>query len=112
MNRFEEWLNSVKTTDFNDETDLAEAAWNEAINGFKPNVVFGVLTNGEMFVQIGENQYTPPNSFYRLVSMESAKIAHEAIATELENKTLKESIKKQTEVIEISLEYLRNTDGM
>lgn len=40
------------------------------------NVVFGVLTNGEIFVEVGGEQFTPDESFYKLATIESTKHAH------------------------------------
>jgi len=43
----------------------------------KPNVVFGVLDNGEIFVEVGGKQYTPASEFYKMASIQSAKLAHQ-----------------------------------
>ena len=40
------------------------------------NIVFGVLANGEIFVEVGGEQFTPDESFYKLATIESAKHAH------------------------------------
>jgi len=42
----------------------------------EPNVVFGVLDNGEIFVEVGGKQYTPTNSFYKMATIQSTKLAH------------------------------------
>jgi len=43
----------------------------------KPNVVFGVLTNGEIFVEVGGKQHTPAPQFYKMATIQSTKLAHQ-----------------------------------
>ena len=49
-----------------------------------PNVTFGISTKGELFVEVLGKQYLPPDSFYKLASLNSAKLAHEVRDLELE----------------------------
>jgi len=55
------------------------------------NVVFGMLESGEIFVDVGGERFTPDSGFYKLASVESAKLAHKVRNLELELTKLKAS---------------------
>lgn len=50
----------------------------------KLNIIFGVLESGEIFVEVGGEQYTPASGFYKLASIQSAKLAHQVRDLQLE----------------------------
>lgn len=54
----------------------------------KPNIIFGVLTNGEIFVEVGGEQHTPDDSFYKMAAIQSSILAHQVRDLELKNKAL------------------------
>lgn len=41
-----------------------------------PNVIFGVLTNGEIFVEVNGEQHTPADEFYKMATIQSTMLAH------------------------------------
>lgn len=55
------------------------------------NVIFGVLDSGEIFVEVGGEQFTPYESFYKLASIESAKHAHKVRDLQLEVANLQDA---------------------
>lgn len=59
----------------------------------KPNVIFGVLTNGEIFVEVNGHQHTPCESFYKMATIQSTKLAHQVRDLQIELSTLKASQK-------------------
>jgi hypothetical protein len=68
----------------------------------EPNVIFGVLTNGEIFVEVNGQQHTPADAFYKMATIQSTKLAHQVRDLEfsLEQRTdqLKATAKKLNEL--------------
>jgi len=53
------------------------------------NIIFGVLTTGEIFVEVNGQQHTPDEAFYKMAAIQSSTLAHQVRDLEL---ALKERI--------------------
>lgn len=60
-------------------------------NSEKQNIIFGILTTGEIFVEVNGTQHTPDESFYKLATIESSKLAHQVRDLTLEIEQVKRS---------------------
>lgn len=54
----------------------------------KPNVIFGVLTNGEIYVEVNGQQHTPADAFYKMATIQSTKLAHQVRDLIIQNENL------------------------
>lgn len=64
----------------------------------KPNVTFGISTDGEIFVDVGGTQYTPDANFYKQIAHQTAILAHQVVELDKENMSLKRENKKLTDI--------------
>lgn len=60
----------------------------------EPNVIFGVLDNGEIFVEVNGVQHTPDESFYKISTLQASNLAHQVRDLELEKTDLESKVKK------------------
>lgn len=53
------------------------------------NVTFGLSTEGEIFVDVGGQQYTPDANFYKQIAHQTAILASQVVDLDKENMRLK-----------------------
>lgn len=71
----------------------------------KPNVIFGVLANGEIFVEVGGEQFTPDDAFYKMSTLQASCLAHKVRDLRDENMNLRTEVKELTKKIGGYLSY-------
>jgi len=59
----------------------------------KPNIIFGILTNGEIFVEVNGIQHSPDEPFYKLATLQASKLTHQVRDLELQISRLEKTNK-------------------
>lgn len=70
----------------------------------KPNVTFGITTEGEIFVDVAGTQYTPDANFYKQIAHQTAILAHQVVSLDAENMRMKLDIKQCNDMLSRMLE--------
>lgn len=92
-----DWLDANEILETYDARETAKDAFKYALslldNKPTPNIIFGILDNGEIFVEVNGIQHTPDESFYKMSTLQASKLAHQVRDLELDLLETKEKNK-------------------
>ncbi len=81
------------------------ASLNTPVMPATPNIIFGVLTNGEIFVEVNGQQHTPDEAFYKMAAIQSSTLAHQVRDLEL-------TLKERTDQLEATAKKLNKMEQL
>lgn len=70
------------------------------------NVTFGLSTEGEVFVDVGGQQYTPDANFYKQIAHQTAILASQVVELDKENMSLKKDNEALVEELAVQREAM------